>query len=218
MSDRWVCKRCFADNEAASAACTRCGLLRGSEVPEATDQAAWAAETGMPAPAAAEPGWRKWLRFWWIPVVVVVLAVGYFTTARRGGDGSLDAGGTLSVTDLQVGDCFSTGGETEISDVDAVPCTEPHKYEVFAVRDHDGPLPLTDASYESAFNTLCLGDFEAYVEADWTSSAIYADMITPSEESFADGDREYICFLYEPDPEDINQDLVLTESLRGAAR
>jgi hypothetical protein len=217
MSDRWVCKRCFADNEAVVGACARCGLLRGSEVPE-TDRAGWAAEAGAPPMGGEAPGWQRWLRFWWVPVAVIVLAVGYFTTARRGDDGAVNAGGTLSVTDLQVGDCFTTGGEELISDVDAVPCSEPHKYEVFGVRNHDGPLPLTDASYESAFNSLCLADFESYVGASWTSSEIYADMITPSEESYADGDREYICFLYEPDPENFSEDLLLSESLQGAAR
>ena len=217
MNDRWVCKRCFADNEAVVGACARCGLLRGSEVSEA-DRTTWAAETGAPAPATEPPAWRGWLRFWWIPVAVVVLAVGYFTTARRGDDGAVNAGGTLSVTEMQVGDCFTTGDEELISDVDAVPCDEPHKYEVFAVRDHTGPLPLTDASYQSVFDSLCLADFESYVGATWTSSQIYADMITPSEESYAQGDREYICFLYEPDPEDMSADLVLSESLRGAAR
>jgi hypothetical protein len=217
MSDRWVCKRCFTDNEAMSGACAQCGLLRGAEVPEA-DQATWAAGTGAPASARPKPAWQQWLRFWWIPVAVIVLAVGYFTTARRGDDGALNAGGTLSVTEMQVGDCFSTDGETEIADVDGVPCTEPHQYEVFAVRDHDGPLPLTDASYQSAFDSLCLADFATYVGVDWADSEIYADMITPSEESYAEGDREYICFLYEPDPDDSSQDLVLSESLRGAAR
>ncbi len=218
MSDRWVCKRCFADNEAASAACAQCGLLRGSEVPEADQATGTAGAAGAPAPAGAKPGWQQWIRFWWIPVAVIVLAVGYFTTARRGDDGALDAGGTLSVTEMEVGDCFSTDGETEIADVDAVPCNEPHDYEVFAVRDHDGPLPLTDASYASAFDTLCVADFEAYVGADWETSEIYGDMITPSEESFADGDREYICYLYEPDLETETEVLVLNESLRGAAR
>jgi hypothetical protein len=43
-------------------------------------------------------------------------------------------------------------------------------------------------------------------------------MITPSEETWADGDREFICTLYEPDPDDFDANVVLTESLRGAGR
>lgn len=218
MTDRWVCKRCFADNDASAPACARCGLLRGSEVSDA-DRGAWAAETGTAVPGGTPPPpWRSWLRFWWIPVAVIVLAVGYFTTARRGDDGALAAAGTLSVTDLRVGDCFNTDGETEIADVDGVPCTEPHNYEVFAVHTYDGALPLTDASSEAVFRDLCEGDFEAYVGAPYATSAIYGSMISPSEESYADGDREYVCILFEPDPDNFSDDLVLTESLRGAAR
>jgi len=218
MTDRWVCKRCFADNEGSAGACAQCGLIRGSEVPDA-DRAAWAEASGAPAPGAGtQPGWQRWLRFWWIPAVTIALAVGYFTTARRGEDGSLSTGGTLSVTDLQVGDCFSTDGATEIADVDGVPCTEPHTFEVFAVHTYDGPLPMTDASSEAVFRDLCEREFEAYVGAPYATSAIYGSMISPSEESYRGGDREYVCVLFEPDPADVNEDRVLTESLRGVAR
>jgi hypothetical protein len=218
MTDRWVCKRCFADNDGSAGSCARCGLLRGSEVPDA-DRAAWAEQTGAPPPAAGTAaGWQRWLRFWWIPAIAIALAVGYFTTARRGDDGALSGGGTLSVNDLRVGDCFSTDGATEIAEVQGVPCTEPHTFEVFAVHTYDGPLPLTDESSEVVFLDLCQGEFETYVGAPYATSAIYGSMISPSEETYADGDREYVCVLFEPDPDDFDQDLVLTESLRGAAR
>jgi hypothetical protein len=218
VTDRWVCKRCFSNNDASAGACERCGLLRGSEVADA-DRDAWANATGTPVPGtAAKPGWQRFLRFWWVPVAVIVLGVGWFTTARRGDDGAVTAAGTLSVTDLRVGDCFSTDGATEIADVDAVPCTEPHTFEVFGVHTYEGALPLTDASSEAVFRDLCEADFEAYVGAPYDTSAIYGSMISPSEETYADGDREYLCILFEPDPANFSEDLVLTESLRGAAR
>lgn len=218
MSDRWVCKRCFADNDGMAATCGRCALMRGSEVSDA-DRAAWAQASGTPLPQAHERGGaQRWLRFWWVPVTVIVLAVGYFTTARRGDDGAVNAGGTLAVTELRTGDCFTTDGETEIADVEAVPCTEPHTYEVFAVHEYEGALPMRDDAYMAVFDELCVADFERYVGAEWDTSEIYGDMITPSEESYADGDRGYLCFLYEPDPADFAKDLTLTTSLRGAAR
>jgi hypothetical protein len=46
----------------------------------------------------------------------------------------------------------------------------------------------------------------------YATSEIYGSMITPSADGWADGDREYICILYEPGNEG------LTESLRGAER
>ena len=50
MNERWVCKRCFADNEASSGACVKCGLTRGAESSE-SDRAAWVAASPAGAPA-----------------------------------------------------------------------------------------------------------------------------------------------------------------------
>ncbi len=212
MSERWVCKRCFADNEESDAACTRCGLLRGAETPEA-DRREWASEEQARAFERAErPGWRRWLRFWWIPVLGVVLIVGYLGAARRGDDGSLTGSGTLNVDELREGDCFNTGDEEEISDVDGVPCDEPHGFEVLAVVRHEADAFPTDAGMDQVFESRCVPPFESYVGAPYETSEIYGTMITPSEESWADGDRTFICVLYDPEDE------TLTESLRGAAR
>jgi Septum formation len=210
VNERWVCKRCFADNDDTNPACQRCGLLRGAEASEA-DAGAWAAS----APTQqADPGWRKWLRFWWIPAIVVVLAVGYFTTARRGDDGTLSTAGNVTVDDLRVGDCFNSAEEeTEIADVDGVPCTEPHAFEVFAVADYNGSeYPASDAQFEEAFFDVCVPPFKDYVGMPYEDSELWASAITPTESGWNDGDREFICHLHteEADP--------LTESQRNANR
>ncbi len=137
MTDRWVCKRCFADNNEADSACQRCGLIRGAEATPA-DQTSWAASEAGAATTAPDPGWRRWIRFWWIPALVIALVVGYLMTARRDDDGSLASAGTVSVDDLREGDCFNTTDEVAISEVDGVPCTEPHTYEVFALATYEG--------------------------------------------------------------------------------
>jgi Septum formation len=210
VNDRWVCKRCFADNESTDSACQRCGLIRGADATEA-DQTGWAqaASTAPPQPA----GWQRWLRYWWIPVLVVVLAGGYLFSARRGDDGSLATAGTLNVDDLRAGDCFNSGADVEITDVDGVPCNQAHEYEVFAVGtwEGDGTFP-PDSQLEAIFFEVCEPSFASYVGEPYATSAIYGDMITPSEESWSAGDREVICLLYDP------EEAQLTESLRGAAR
>ncbi|HSI99282.1 MAG TPA: septum formation family protein [Patescibacteria group bacterium] len=211
MSDRWVCRRCFADNEEIDAVCARCGHTRGADA-TIEDQRAWAAQTGGTPIGEEPPAWRRWLRFWWIPAIAIFLAVGYFSTARRGDDGSLTSAGRVPVNDLRAGDCFNTGDETEISDVDGVPCTEPHEYEVFAVDTHQADALPSDSELEGIFASICLADFEDYVGAPYETSSIYASMISPSEGSWSDGDRTFTCVLYDPD------DAELTESLRGAAR
>ena len=209
MTERWVCKRCFADNDESNGACHRCGLIRGAEASPA-DQTAW---TGHAAgPAAPVPAWRSWLRYWWIPALAVVLAIGFFANARRDGSGALEAAGTVAIDELRAGDCFNGGEEELVSDVDGVPCTEPHEYEVFAVAPHEAESFPGDAEMEAIFTSVCEPAFESFVGAPYASSRLYASMITPSEESWGNGDRSFICILYDPeDPE-------LTASMRGANR
>jgi hypothetical protein len=163
--------------------------------------------------ATAEPPlWRRLLRFWWIPVIGIVLLVGYLQTARRGDDGSLTTSGTVSVDDLRVGDCFNSGDEEEISNVDGVPCTEAHEYEVFAVDTYEADSLPSDAAMESVFSSLCVPPFETYVGFPYATSALYGSMITPSQESWNDGDRTFVCVLYDP------ENAQLTSSMRGAGR
>ncbi len=214
MNERWVCKRCFADNDETSSACVKCGLIRGAEAPT-DDQAAWATQAAEPPKPA---GWTRWLRFAWIPIVGVVLVAGYLFSAGRNSSGEVERGGTLAVTDLQVGDCFNTGEETLISDVDAVPCGEGHEYQVFHIADHETATYPTDAEFDVIFESLCVPTFQTFVGVAYADSALYANAITPSEESFDDGDREYACVLFEPIDETLTENVVLTESMEGSNR
>jgi hypothetical protein len=219
VNERWVCKRCFADNEDSAGACHKCGLTRGSESTEA-DQTTWAATPQAPATGDRGGGLLpQLLRFWWIPAVVIALVIGYFTTAQRGDDGSLSAAGNVTVDDLRVGDCFnavefSDGEEAEVSDVDGVPCNEPHSFEVFAVADYTGSdYPATEAQFQAAFSEVCIPPFEAYVGIPYADSVLWASAITPTEDGWNSGDREFICHLHEgPDATPVS------ESQRDAAR
>lgn len=209
MNERWVCKRCFTDNEETDSACQKCGLGRGAES-ATTDAGTWAPPGGT---AQTDPGWRRWIRFWWIPALVIALGVGFFTNARRDNDGALASGGTVAVDDLRVGDCFNSEGEGEVADVQGVPCTEAHEYEVFALATYegDGTFP-PDEELDAIFMEVCEPAFESYVGAPYATSEIYGSMISPSEGSWATGDRSFTCLLFDID------DPALTESLAGAAR
>jgi hypothetical protein len=198
-----------------AAACQRCGLTRGAEATE-SDQGAWAA-TPQPEATAGGGLLPGLLRFWWIPAAAIALAIGYFTTAQRGDDGSLSSAGNVTVQDLRVGDCFNAGefseGEGEVSDVDGVPCTEPHAFEVFEVADYNGSTyPATQAQFEAAFDAVCVGPFESYVGMPYADSALWASAITPTQDGWNGGDHEFICHLHNQDQSPI------TGSQRGANR
>jgi len=215
MNERWVCKRCFADNDDTSSTCHRCGLIRGAEA-TGEDQASWAASAaGQPgAPAGdSRPAWQRLLRFWWVPALAVALVVGYLTTARRGDSGELASAGRVTVDELRVGDCFNSGDELEISEVDGVPCTEPHEDQVFHLADYQAATyPADEEAWGAAFLSVCAGPFASFVGEPYDTSELFAYPITPTEESWSDGDRGVICVVYDDDnPE-------LTTSLEGANR
>lgn len=207
MSERWVCKRCFADNGEADGACARCGLIRGAEAP-AGEVGQWTA-----AAPTERPAWQGWLRFWWVPALAIVLVVGYLASARRDGGGAITAGGSLAVTELRVGDCFSSEDADEISQVEARPCDEPHQYELFHVVTWTGSdeYPSVDAQADFLINA-CGPVFETYVGRSYLSSTLDFFPFTPTEAGWDDGDRIFQCVLFDP------QRAELTSSLRNADR
>jgi hypothetical protein len=212
VTERWVCKRCFADNDETNGACARCGLVRGAEATDA-DQAGWAAAQPS-AQSRMGGGWARWLRFWWIPAIVIALAVGFFTNARRGDDGGISEAGTLHVQDLRVGDCFVfEESAEEISEVDARPCTDPHRYEIFHITPWNagGAYPTEDA-WLTFLLDACIPEFEEYVGHRFDTSVLDFVPFTPTEEGWDAGDRVVQCALVDPNETE------LTESLRSVAR
>ena len=214
MNERWVCKRCFADNDASAGSCVRCGLVRGSETTDA-DRQAWAAQaTTDGAAAQPEPGWRRWARFWWVPAVAVVLVVGYLASARRDDGGEITSGGTLSIEDLQVGDCFNfSEEEDEISQVDARPCSEAHGYELFHVATWAGSstYPSEDQMLTFVIDE-CVPAFASYVGEAYETSVLDFVHFAPVPEGWDAGDRVFQCALYDP------ANSTVTTSFEGAAR
>jgi len=158
-------------------------------------------------------------------ICYVYLEAGQLTGTARGYDegAASDAGdaasgsgsGTaVSVFGLITGDCFDTesiqegGGEQT---VDVIDCSLPHDNEVFHLFDmDDGDFPGDDA-VETDANEGCVAQFEAYVGIGYDDSAIYVRAFYPSVDTWADGDREVVCMLYDPDGEKFEG------SMRGAA-
>lgn len=121
----------------------------------------------------------------------------------------------ISVLDLSVGTCFDDPRTTEeIESVATVPCNAPHDNEVFALLEHPagpdasypGRKPLTEFAEQE-----CQGElFTDFVGIGWRESQYATSQLTPTEGSWAEGDREIICLLYDNAP--------LTGSVRGSGR
>ena len=127
-----------------------------------------------------------------------------FDDASRDDGGDIVGAGDLGVMSMEVGDCFDDPDEMEdfVYDVSAVPCSEPHDNEVFAVKsvgtvfgdDFPGRSAIEQYSYES-----CVASFPDYVGVDYAESSLAVFTFTPTDESWGEGDREFVCALYSID-------------------
>lgn len=112
-----------------------------------------------------------------------------------------------NVLDLTTGDCFNdpADGSTEIANVEMVDCNEPHDNEVFHVFQIDALG--TQSEYEAA----CIEAFEAYVGIDYLDSEIFVGNVSPTPDSFSDGDRDVVCIGFLLGEQ-------LTETIQGSMR
>jgi hypothetical protein len=122
--------------------------------------------------------------------------------------------GTISVFDLDVGQCFNTPDDDVVEEVNAVECTEPHTYEVVASVDHPASsnedFPGDDEILEFA-EEECGAAWEGYVGISFEESELLAFAIHPVEETWRVGDREVLCAAYLEDEQ-------LSESVQGSER
>ena len=125
-------------------------------------------------------------------------------------------GRTIHSTELQVGDCFSfnnnNDSSTQVGDVEVVDCSAPHLYEVYNnYQITQSTFPDT-STMESEQRTACYDTFETYVGTSYDRSQYDATTLTPTEASWAQGDRTITCILKTKDGSEI------TGSLKGAAK
>jgi hypothetical protein len=118
------------------------------------------------------------------------------SAAASAGQSAGSVGEETSVFDLEEGDCFGAAGE-QVETVGVVDCEEPHIYEVFALVEYesdDDEYPGEEAVSAYA-DEQCEAEFEDFVGLDYESSRWFITSVTPSEETWADGDREIVCAL-----------------------
>jgi hypothetical protein len=123
--------------------------------------------------------------------------------AERDADGAIVGAGTLAADELGVGDCFddepSDEEVTEILDVPAVPCGEPHDNEVFHAFELRGDELPSDADIEELVDEECLPAFGRFVGTSYEESELDLFAIWPTERAWAAGDREVLCAVFAMD-------------------
>ncbi|MET4583701.1 hypothetical protein ABIE21_003227 [Conyzicola nivalis] len=121
--------------------------------------------------------------------------------------------GQQDVFTVALGDCFNNDAAAidneEISDLPAVPCAEPHDNEVFLLFDLAGDEFPVDV--DQLADDGCFAQFETFVGMPYETSVLDYFPIQPTVETWAEGDREVICSVFEPEVQ-------TTGTLAGAAR
>ncbi len=139
-------------------------------------------------------------------------------SATRDDDGQVVEGNdNTDVFTLRVGDCLNdaTASET-VETIPTVPCSEPHDSEIYASYIIAGDtFPGTDAVIEEA-DAACLEAFPGFVGVDYSESVYYYSYYFPTEGSWANGDREVLCTIYELDAE--GNGVKVTGSLENIGR
>ena len=139
------------------------------------------------------------------------MMVGFLLLSCSGGEGPIrESGqpgviksGPLSVFDLLAGDCLADPSvetiPSEVEELEAVPCNEVHRLEIFtliAVETDDDLYPGEGALTAKA-DAGCLASFPEYVGVDYfAQSSLYFTYIYPTLDSWTgNSDRSIVCVV-----------------------
>lgn len=110
-------------------------------------------------------------------------------------------GGGTPISEVGVGDCFDDTDAALVAHLDIADCSQPHDNEVFAELLMGGTDWPGTAGIEDYAVSACLESFAPYVGASYAESPLDYFFLTPTEESWTNGDRSVLCVLYSSDLE-----------------
>ncbi|MFB9376250.1 septum formation family protein [Kineococcus gynurae] len=148
-------------------------------------------------------------------LAVVLVVAGTAALQLSDDDGFVVDGPVQGADSLAVGDCFDEDAGLLGSTVEVEPCAENHDYEVVSTFDlPDGAEDAFpgDGSVATDADDRCGADLLAALEkASLSPDPVDFSWYVPSEETWADGDRQVVCLVYAWDEDD--PDAQLTGSL-----
>jgi hypothetical protein len=133
-----------------------------------------------------------------------LVGVGYAGLAgedntTRDDAGQVVEGGELGAFRIRVGDCFLDTEGSTIEAVDAVPCTQSHKFEVYAAfnlaYETDDPFP-GQSVVDELIADGCYSRFTRFVGLKYEESIFDIDTLSPTKGSWDEvDDREALCLI-----------------------
>jgi len=156
-------------------------------------------------------------------VAALVLAGACSKDKAERDDGEITKAGPISVFELRPGDCLYPDDKAvgEIENIKAVPCTEPHTQEVYAVPKFpdDSDVYPGEAEIQKFADASCLEAFGEYTGIDYLDSNLYFSYLHPSLDSWNSGDdREVVCVIVATGKEMVGSvKATTTTTLKGSA-
>ncbi len=127
-----------------------------------------------------------------------VALLGACDSAKRDDSGEIVDSGNLDVFTMKTGDCFQDVEVSEVEDVSAVPCSQPHDNEVYHLFSLKGGNWPGEEAVEMAADDGCLPAFEKYVGAAYEESRLDYSWLTPTKLSWEQrNDHEVVCILFD---------------------
>lgn len=125
------------------------------------------------------------------------------------------------VFSLKLGTCFNdpkpsavTEGEDSdmITDVPIRECNKPHDNEVFHIFNlPEAPLPPASEELDELVYAECSKAYGEFMGKSFDDSKYNMNYLSPSNETWADKDREVVCYIFNPEEQQ------MTASMKGAA-
>lgn len=111
------------------------------------------------------------------------------------------AGCATGAPTAKVGECLDIAvGQSTVTELARVACTQEHDAEVYLVQTID--LEAFDAAaVAQEAQCICRDAFYGFVGATYEESILDIYMLYPQQQSWDGGDREVICAVYKPDRE-----------------
>lgn len=147
-----------------------------------------------------------------VPVAIVAVAAGVGLTraAERGDDGAIVEAGALSAFEIQIGDCFDDEAfaAEEISEIPAIPCSQPHDNEVYATFDVTAEEFPGDEEIDWLASEGCYERFADAIGKSYEDSIIDFTTMYPSSGSWKNGDREIVCIGFHMELEKLDATII----------
>ncbi len=113
----------------------------------------------------------------------------------RDDSGNVVKRGNASIFEVKVGDCTKEELKEEATEIELVPCTEPHTHEAYFSVDYVGDAYPGSAALEVFAEQKCVGAFADYVGVELSQSRLYFTYLYPSVTTWnSKEDRQVVCF------------------------